>query len=104
MRLDAELKVLLEAKENFLLDLNLDVYRYTDANEELEKRLKGAYLQMVESMKLIQLLSVELEDLKQNKDVAASLVDLVDPVAEGSGIRGLCCNFCKRLPRSSRRT
>ena len=60
MRLDAELKVLLEAKENFLLDLKLDVYSYTDANEVLEKKMKGANLQMVESMKQIQSQSIEL--------------------------------------------
>ena len=59
MRLDEELKVLLEAKENFLLDLKLDVYSYTDANEVLEKKMKGANLQMVESMKQIQSQSIE---------------------------------------------
>ena len=51
VHLDTELKALLEVKENFFTDLKLDVYRYTDANEELEKKLKGADFQMVESMK-----------------------------------------------------
>ena len=51
VHLDTELKALLEVKENFFTDLKLDVYRYTDANEELEKKLKGSDFQMVESMK-----------------------------------------------------
>ena len=55
VHLNAELKFLLEAKENFLLDLMLDVCRYTDANEVLEKKLKGADLQMEEFMKKIEL-------------------------------------------------
>ena len=83
--LNAEIKVSLEAKENFLLDLKLHVYHYMDANEVLEKKLKGADLQMVESIKKIQSQSAELDDPKKIRDAATSLIDLVDPVAEGSG-------------------
>lgn len=34
------LKTLLKAKEDFISDLTLDVYRYTDAHQDLEKKLK----------------------------------------------------------------
>jgi len=73
---------LLEAKENYLLDLELDVYHYRDANEVLEKKLKAADLQMVESMKKIQELSAKVEGLEKISDEAAGLIDLVDPVGE----------------------
>ena len=53
--LNAEIKVSLEAKKNFLLDLKLHVYHYIDANKVLEKKLKGADLQMEEFMKKIEL-------------------------------------------------
>ena len=79
MRLDAELRVLLEAKESFLLDLKLDMYRYIDANAKLEQKLKHADLQMVESMKQIKSLSAEVEDLKEIRNAAVKFIDLVDP-------------------------
>ena len=80
---DAELKTLLKAKEDFITDLTLDVYRYTDAHQNLEKKLKDADHQMVDSMKRIKALSAELQDFK---DAAKLVVDMVDPVtgeAEG---------------------
>ena len=80
---DAELKTLLKAKEDFITDLTLDVYRYTDAHQNLEKKLKDADQQMVDSMKRIKALSAELQDFK---DAAKLVVDMVDPVtgeAEG---------------------
>ena len=76
--------MLLEAKESFLLDLELDVYCYTDANEVLQKKLKGADLQMVESVKKIQALLAKVEGLGKIRDAAADLTDLVDPVADDS--------------------
>ena len=80
---DAELKTLLKAKEDFITDLTLDVYRYTDAHQNLEKKLKDADHQMVDSMKRIKALSAELQDFK---DAAKLVVDMVDPItgeAEG---------------------
>ena len=74
---DAELKTLLKAKEDFITDLTLDVYRYTDAHQNLEMKLKDADHQMVNSMKWIKALSAELQDFK---DVAKLVVDMVDPV------------------------
>ena len=76
--------MLLEAKESFLLDLEHDVYHYTDANEVLQKKLKGADLQMVESVKKIQALLAKVEGLGKIRDAAAGLTDLVDPVADDS--------------------
>ena len=57
---DVELKVVLKAKEGFISDRMLDVYRYTDAHDKLEKKLKDFDNQMVDSMKRIKSLSAEL--------------------------------------------
>ena len=78
---------MLKAKEDFLTDLKLDVYHYTDANQELERKLKGADHQLVDSMKWIKALSTELQDFK---DAAKLIVDMMDPVTgEAEGKRTL---------------
>ena len=77
---------MLKDKEGFIPNLMLDVCRYTGANEKLEKKLKDADLQMVESMKKIQELPAEVKDLRKIRDAAGSMIDLVDPVAEDSAV------------------
>jgi len=50
---------------------------YTYANQDLEKKLKDADRQMVDSVKQIQSSSAELQEFK---DAATIIADMVDPV------------------------
>ena len=75
---DVELKVVLKAKQGFISDLMLDVYRYTDAHDKLEKKLRDVDRQMVDSMQRIKDLSTELQHYS---DATKVVLDLVDPAA-----------------------
>ena len=44
----------MKSKKNFLNDFKLDVYRFTEANNTLEKKRKDVDKQLVDSMKQIQ--------------------------------------------------
>jgi len=44
----------MKSKENFLNDFKLDVYRFTEANNTLEKKRKDVDKQLVDSLKQIQ--------------------------------------------------
>ena len=44
----------MKSKENFLTDFKLDVHRFTEANNTLEKKRKDVDKQLVDSMKQIQ--------------------------------------------------
>ena len=74
---------MLKAKEGFITDLMLDVYRYTDAHQILEMKLKDADRQKVDSRKQIQDLSSELQGFKDAAKLVVGMVDSVTGKAEG---------------------
>ena len=67
----------MKSKENFLNDFKLDVYRFTEANNTLEKKRKDVDKQLVDSKNRAAERGQCNQELKEMKKAAWVIVDMM---------------------------